>query len=434
MLRAILGTFARQAIVGLTQLGLITMISQRFGPEGVGTYFLAVLVPTLGSQMLTFGIQSASIYMGARRIHSIGTILYGNLLATVLISAVFVTVALPVAMFWGEVLMAGVSFELLALGIASFPASFVVNTFPALAQAQQAFRIYNLFLLLLPLTQFTLTGAILLAGGGILSVVAGFAVSSWISALIIMTFMLKKWRIETSGGARFLRESFSYGMQSHLGNIVTLLNYRAVIWILAQMLGLSASGLYILAMQPAEKLWLPSQAVATISFPFLSRLHTETGEKATDATKLAEQLARVTLTVTLMLALMAAFVAGPVFPILFGPRAQSAVIPFLLLLPGITAWAPSRILASDIGARGAVRFNFLNALATFSLNLLFLFPLISAFGVEGAAVATSLAYTGDLIIRSLFHARAAGTRPFAWIAPKVGDLYVLRKLLRRGRV
>lgn len=430
MLRVISGNFARQILVGLTQLGLMVLISHRFGPEGVGAYTLSVLVPILGAQMMTFGLQSASVYLGAHGRFGIGAILRANLIATVVISTLFVALALPVVLIFGARLFADLPQAALLWGLAAFPAYFAITVLPALAQAERAFRAYNLFLLIQPLAQLAMAAVIVPAGGSETALVASFAVSSWLAALSMALWMGRRWGLGPPETRDLLRAAWGYGMLSHLGNIVGLLNYRAVVWVAANLLGVGASGLYVLAMQPAEKLWLPSQAAATVLFPVLARTHAEPQSGMQRAADLAGRMARAILLVTAALALGAALLAAPLMVLLFGDRAAAAVTPFLILLPGIVAWAPSRILAHDIAACGAVRYNLWNAVITLTVNLVLLVPLILALGVAGAALATTLAYCADLGVRAAFHARLTGTRPFAWMVPRRDDYERLRALIR----
>ena len=60
-------TFGREFFAGLLQLGIILFISRLLGPEGAGAYTVALLLPTLLSQLLNLGMASANVYFVASK-------------------------------------------------------------------------------------------------------------------------------------------------------------------------------------------------------------------------------------------------------------------------------------------------------------------------------------------------------------------------------
>ena len=60
-------TFGRQFFAGLLQLGIILFISRLLGPEGAGAYAVALLLPTLLSQLLNLGMAPANVYFVASK-------------------------------------------------------------------------------------------------------------------------------------------------------------------------------------------------------------------------------------------------------------------------------------------------------------------------------------------------------------------------------
>src|SRR5690606_37919949 len=60
-------TFGRQILAGVMQIGLVLMVGRVLGADGMGAYAVALLLPTLLSQLLNLGLVSANVYFVASR-------------------------------------------------------------------------------------------------------------------------------------------------------------------------------------------------------------------------------------------------------------------------------------------------------------------------------------------------------------------------------
>jgi O-antigen/teichoic acid export membrane protein len=100
MLRLISTTFIRQILAGILQIATLIILSRILGVTSMGQYTLAILLPTLLSQILSFGLQSANIYgIGRKKINE-NQALYVNLVLLGLISVFSVIFSSIVIYFW----------------------------------------------------------------------------------------------------------------------------------------------------------------------------------------------------------------------------------------------------------------------------------------------------------------------------------------------
>jgi len=106
-------------------------------------------------------------------------------------------------------------------------------------------------------------------------------------------------------------------------------------------------------------------------------------------------VAALTVAAACTLAVLLSFLLAPVF----GAEYQASFEPFLWLLPGVIAGAGARVLSNAIAASGHPEWNFYVSLIVVGTNILGNFILIPVFGLLGAAVATSIAYTLNAIIK-----------------------------------
>jgi O-antigen/teichoic acid export membrane protein len=121
----------------------------------------------------------------------------------------------------------------------------------------------------------------------------------------------------------------------------------------------------------------------------------------------------------------------------YGPSFHAAVVPMLVILPGVFFFGLGSVIGGDLGGRGRPGLSSglagCAALVTVALDLV----LIPPFGVMGAAVASVIAYT-TFGVASLVALSRVSEIPLAEMLPRRADLVsyllVLRKLCGRVRV
>ncbi len=173
-------------------------------------------------------------------------------------------------------------------------------------------------------------------------------------------------------------------------------------------------GYYKAALVLAEFLWLAPKAVQSVMIQSASELwHRDRIERITD---LASKATRYTLLLTALMAVGIAVLAADFVPRYYGAAFEPTITPLLLLLPGTVGFAIARPILSVSHARGDMRIMILATGATATMNLVLNVALIPRFGIEGAAVATSLGYL-SLPMFHLWGARAIGYNPLGDIRP-----------------
>lgn len=429
MINLISMVFVRQILVGVLQVISLIVIARGLGAEQMGQYTLATLLPTLFSQMITFGLQSVNIYAIGRKMVTEGQALYTNLVLLLLISMITGGVLVGVVNYWGEELFKDVPISLLYLSlIALLPQTFF-TVLPSLVQAVQNFKWFNILCVAQPMMIFVISVIAVLLSNNVESVLMAYVVSHWLSFFILMWIILKLIKIETYSLVKFVSEYIGYGLKSHLSNIITLLNYRSSLLILGYFTTPVVVGIYSVGMQLVEKLWLPSQAVSTVLLPRLSNQLGD-GNDSKEIAKLTLDSARFTFLVTLLIGIVFALVSQLVVNLLFGAVYSEAVYVILLLLPGILAWTPSRILANDLAARGFAELNLKNAFWVFLINATLSLIFTPLWGLLGASFATTIAYTMDLILRLRAFNKVTQSGSFINIIPKISDFKMMLSFIK----
>ena len=141
------------------------------------------------------------------------------------------------------------------------------------------------------------------------------------------------------------------------------------------------------------------------------------GSEESAASRLVARTAAKALLFTGAAALVVAAAAPFAIPFVLGEAFEDAVLPLVLLMPGVVAYAPVTVLVVYLSVRrGRPRLSLAVAvvagLTTLGLGLI----LIPALGVEGAAIASSLGYAAGAVAAWLFFARLTRLRPQAAFA------------------
>ncbi len=398
----IVQTLGRQLLVGLLQLAILLLIARQLGPEGNGIYSMALLLPILASTFLSFGVAPATVYYVGRAEIAASDAIHTNVLLAFFISVAGVLILTPLIWFFGGTIFPGISRTLLWLSLASFPLALSIQLLNSVNQAKKDFRTFNRVLLVPPaITLVCVFAAINLFNGGPLSCVAAY-LAGQIAGLLIVLIGLRQHVNKPAANFRDLRnltetvpQLLRYGWKAHLANVFAYVNYRSDIFLVNFFTSPAVTGIYVVAVQLAEKLWMLSQAASTVLLPRLAGMHAVPGNRNRLALRYAGGILIITLFASLALGILLFFFSG----LLFGPAYSQVVKPFFFLLPGIVAGAASRILANCIAAAGKPEWNLLTSIGVVIANISGNIVLIPIYGMVGAATATSIAYIGNGFIK-----------------------------------
>ena len=146
-----------------------------------------------------------------------------------------------------------------------------------------------------------------------------------------------------------------------------------------------------------------SQSISTVLFPNLVRMNEG------DQQKYTQVYFRLSLAISIFLSLLLALLAYPLMVYVFGVEYVDAVIVIFLLLPGIIAISGSRVLSNSIAALGRPELNIYSSVAVLTINTLGNVMLIPSYGIRGGAIATSIAYFVNMLVRTAIYCKLSDT-------------------------
>lgn len=403
--------FLLSSIIVISSSGLSTifsfvssiLISRLLGPEGRGEFVLILTISTFILRFFNFGIGDATTFYIGKRTYSqqdiIATALFGDVIASLLGGGLL----LALASIGNLSYLADIDFKWLVVVAAMAIPTLVMAHLYTILLALDRVGDYGIANLFLSISNVALI--VILVGLGRLGLDG--AIFAWvISSLLVNAFVLFRAvrTIGTLGRVQMpiLTKLLRYGLFPYSVSVFQLLCLRIDVFFVKGYNGLASVGFYSLAVSIAELIWQLPNSISIILFPRLSKL------QAGEENSVTPIVSRVT-TGLMVCGLLGLLIFGRVFiTLVYGADYLPSVLPLQLLLPGILSYGIGKILFNDMMARGKAKSGVYSAVANLLVILALDLTLIPAFGINGAAVASSAAYTTGMVVILISYLRTSG--------------------------
>ncbi|HYR25901.1 MAG TPA: teichoic acid transporter, partial [Aquabacterium sp.] len=186
-------------------------------------------------------------------------------------------------------------------------------------------------------------------------------------------------------------------------NVISLLNYRASLFLVERFHGLSTAGTYSVAVTVAELLWLLSSSVTVSAYSKIGHPDVKV------AAAMTVQAVRINVLATLLAAPVLLALAWWGLPWVMGPAYAASLQPLAALLPGVAAYAAASSL-SAFYTNHLGRPQLSGAIAGLSLlvSVGLGWVLVPRHGALGAGLASSLGYLIAIVAAYGVFLRQAG--------------------------
>ena len=408
------------------------IVARALGPDGRGAFGLFVVSAALGQMLLGIGFGNAAIYYigkGAMTVRDVVSAAHVVTLAAIAITAAAVALIVP----WtgGTIIGGDVSAWLL---VAAIPALIYAGALRIVLQAESRFWEMGIATAIQPLLMLACVLGLYAAGTDTAEsvVVAWIFSNACAAAFCLLRIGLREVDVRQIARPRFdvLTSLAHFGAQGEAGNILQLLNYRLDQYVVRIFVGLAGVGIYAVGVSMTEGVWMIANAVAIVLLP---RLTAASDEDVRWMTPLAT---RNTVAIAAGVAVVLGVAAPLIIPPFFGHDYDESVQALWWLLPGTVALTGSKVLTSYIFSRGRPLVNTGITVVSLVVTTVTLFALVPAFGVNGAALASSLAYCAHFAAALYAYRRLSGEPLRDVLIPERGDvrLYVeaWRGLVSRG--
>lgn len=420
-------TFSRQVGVTAFQLLFTMLLARYLGKENYGFYALALMLPQLLMKVLNMGMGPSLVYYLARDELTFATGFRRIVSATLWLTIIGLALEFFVIYFFGEKVLPGVPANVLLVAAFLFPVLLLQELLPNLLLGIQRFKEYNLSYAVFPLVSLIAAWILLTyVGVEVKYAIIAFALGQLASVIWLVILSLRVMR----GDAAEIPDEvswiqlFSYSWKIHTSNIIGFLNYRIDLFLINLLSSAATVGVYFIAVQIVEKLWLLSQAVNTAIFPHLSGKY----KRNSKDTSVTEVLGSATFMVTALSALILALLSAYIIELFFGVNYLDSAPVLLILLPGILASSVGRLLSNDFSARGKPMINVYVGIATVTINVLANIYFIPRLGAEGAAWATTISYGFNLCTKLVIYQVLVGVPFWRILLPGRNMMLVLKEI------
>ena len=364
------------------------VLARALGPTGKGTVDLFLLLLTIVVEVALLGISSGFLYQLAnikRPFHHI----HGDAIAAAAaVGLLGVLLALAAPSFFAELVgdlpVAYAAVALAAAGFFAYAASWT-NLMLGLDRAGLMHRIQA------AVAVASASAALLLWWLGRLTVDTAIVtvVAIGVSAALVRLGIARRFHvgIRPAPTAESFRASFVYGIRTFPGTLANWLHFRVDQIVIAHVLGVAGVGVYSVSVRWAELLWIVG----------IGLLHAGVYRVASSSTVDSYELSKRIFWATVVLAGAAggvlAILAPALLEALYGSEFAGAVVPLLLLIPGVVAWDAARVLSNHISYnRGRPVIPTTIAIVGALMNLAGTLYAVPRWGLSGAAAASSLSY------------------------------------------
>lgn len=406
-------------------IGVIT--ARTLGPAARGIFSLVSTFPASVTTLTKFGQAQAVIYFIRREKED---------------PSVVASTAVWFGLGTGALLIAGVLLlheQILATVLRGVPLWALVAICPMIPillmesylygvlQATDRFRVYNTRLLGESVIALLLMAVVLVGLG--LGLPGALGVSVVLNTVMLLWVF---WTIHKDTPLRFTFDRalfgrmFRYGMKSHLQIIASHFNFKAGVYLCSYYLTPSEVAFYAIGAKFAEQMMSLPQSLGLAMFPRLAGMTEERVHAMTAAA------CRQTLLVAIASALLLTLAGRFAIVTLYGVAYEPAAVPLVWISWGIVMMSMYVLLSRDFTARDRQVINVIAAYIALGGNIGLNVWLIPRYGIEGAAMGTSISYSVAAGLLYLFFLRESGLAWHVPLVPTGEDFERWRRLAREA--
>lgn len=410
-------TFAGNVVNGVFGFAIVMLMTRFVSPSVYGLFVLATSVILFAQVFASLGLPLAIDYFvpqyldAGDRGKATGIIV--QVTATVLVTSLLVAVALAAGSgLVGELfqepsmrialLLLSVTIPMLAIY------KVLLTSFYSIKKLQYRVIMRDL---VRPTVRFTLTAGLLLAGFGLLGLIAGYVIGLFVAITVGAAVFVSRARGLLTADLEFVaaKPLVTYAVPLAMTSVVFVLMGQVDYFVLGYFLDSDDVGIYRVGFMLGSGLMVIFNSLSPVFKPLIA--------ETSDDIELVEQrfrtMARWIVGITLPIAIVLSLGASSYLAVLYTPQYAEANLVVVLLcgafLFNVTFGGPDGSLLQGLGYS---RFVFVNTLVLFGSNVLVSVTLVPLVGIEGAAIgsATALFLVGGLSLAEVYY--LDGIHPF----------------------
>ncbi|HRQ83860.1 MAG TPA: oligosaccharide flippase family protein [Flavobacteriales bacterium] len=262
----------------------------------------------------------------------------------------------------------------------------------------------------------------------VLPVVLGLHLSYILANTLVWTFSYVRLvgiRPVPTWSWAIIQPVLAFVLVAYASNLINLINYRFNIWVVDHYTSTAQLGLYAVALGLGQLLFYIPDPFNTVVQPYLY------GEMNRELMGKFKFIMRLNFTTVALLALALGIVAPWLIPLLFGDAFAGSVRALWWLLPGIAFAASSKLLGPLVVQGNLIRFNLYGVAVATLFTIALSFLLVPRLGIEGAGIASSIAFLVNLIVQCVVVSRRMRVSIWDIFILRPSDLVWLKAIVRK---
>lgn len=412
-------------VLGITFFSGI-ILARQLGPDGLGIFAALLVYPTLVHGIAELGVRQSTLVHIGRRTFPEEDIL--SAVVTLLCITSLVGVLLVGGVYWW-LDNPNFTLPLIVLALSLVPIKLTISYAAGVFLGKEKIGRFNRLNWVPTLLKFFLIVFLVwLVGMYVMGALLALILSSMVTAVYAWWTLSHMIPIRIRWHPEIAKQLVSLGAVFAAALFTIRLNYRVDLVLLERLASASDLGHYTLGVSLAEQLWKLPAALGVVVF---SR-----SANAADAQAFSlkvGKLLRVTLIVATVGAIALYAVAGVIVPLIYGEAFLPSVGVINYILPGIVAFTVYKILLMDLAGKGRPSLSLLVMVPTVGLNVVLNLLWIPRFGIQGAALASTVSYTVAAVVFVIVYARSVSIPISALVRYRRGDFDVFTGLIGKIR-
>jgi len=397
------------------------LVARVLGPSGKGTISVLAALGSMAVLLASFGVHTSSIYFLGRFKSDRDAIISNNYVFGAIGGLVAAVGLALVGLVFERALLNGIGLGLLLLYVFFVPFNYFNEFARRTVLGEGRIAAYNLPELV--------TGSGLLFGTGAMILIFGRHVAPLLAmrvgtealvTTVLVVYLHKVVRFHFRPSMQLLREQVKYGIRNYASSLLWVVLLQSDLVLCNHFLGSKPTGIYSVAVSLGLPVTLLASVVGTLTFQRVSSNDIRPNRVAN-----TNRVMRVLVVITAVSTIAMAGLASLMVPLIYGARFGGASQALLLLLPGLFALTLETVLMNSLAGEGSPSIVYRAPVVGVVVNLganLFVIP---RWGINGAAVTSTVGYSIVLTLVLGYYLRSTGSRARDVLVLKSHDLRAL---------
>ncbi len=197
-----------------------------------------------------------------------------------------------------------------------------------------------------------------------------------------------------------IKQSFNFGWQTELSNLLQLFNYRLSYYFLDALSGLGSVGIFSIGVTISEAIWTLSKSISVVQYSNVLKK----GDSI-DSRRETSRMALISFVASTACMGILLLIPQQFFAWIFGPQFIGVKRVLLLMAPGVLAIAASNVFGNYFSAIGKLKILIAKSAIGLIITILLSIFLIPRFDIDGACIVNSSSYIISSIILIIWFKR-----------------------------